>query len=153
MDCLLRFFNFLFYFAGLVTGFFCCSVVPPSDGPPVPQIQNRPQKVGLPEKRPETVTKTVYICTPSEPNSEGAESNSWEENHTDRKYPWMASPASNCVVSSGSSTANSHKIGQKVPKRPIICRWCHSMNPGDDCHDGFCASIWNKENLMRPIHI
>ena len=42
--------------------------------------------------------------------------------------------------------------GSTLPPMIIPCRWCQTTNPGD-CRDGFCASMWNKENLMRPIHI
>ena len=39
-----------------------------------------------------------------------------------------------------------------LPPMIVPCRWCQTTNPGD-CQDGFCDSMWNKENLMRPIHI
>ena len=42
--------------------------------------------------------------------------------------------------------------GSTLPPMIVPCRWCQTINPGD-CRDGFCASMWNKENLMRPIHI
>ena len=48
--------------------------------------------------------------------------------------------------------SNLPPTGSTLPPMIVPCRWCQTTNPGD-CRDGFCASMWNKENLMRPIHI
>lgn len=151
----------LISFAGLVTGFFCCSVVPPSlasaqEQPPPLARHAQPKKKKIMENYQSS--PNVYICAPSMPiepplhmssplppaHPTPSSEEAWEDN---KRYPWMASPSSNCIVSSsGGSLASAHK-------QQAMCRWCQSLNPGDDCRDGFCSSVWNKENLMRPIHI
>ena len=56
-------------------------------------------------------------------------------------------------------SSNASSVGKRGARsvRQInnICPHCKSEF-NSDCRDGFCASIWNKENMMiglRPIHI
>ena len=141
--------------AGLVTGFFCCSAIPPpSIEPPAAaeapamtttEAEAAPVIVGLPRanrRKPTVPNSHVFICAPSveqpvtvttqEPLASSSEVSTsfWEE------------PA----IHAGHAAA-------RLRSTPVVCRWCQTTSPGDDCRDGFCSSVWNKENLMRPIHI
>ena len=148
-------------------------VPPPQDPPPL-----RAKRTPSHHRRSEETN--VYICAPSThqtaptlplppppvPPTVPSEASTpcWGVSGAEDKTPpsktWMASPGSNCFVSSSSSLAsstnhnhpNTQNPAPRVRATPMVCRWCYSSNPGD-CRDGFCSSIWNKENLMRPIHI
>jgi len=43
--------------------------------------------------------------------------------------------------------------GQLMMSPITVCPLCKSRNPGDDCRDGFCASVWDRGNSMRGLHI
>ena len=190
------------FFAGLVTGFFCCSTGAPS-GNLSQEAADFEAAIGRPQaryhkKRHAGATSThssgssIVICAPSSPiqpqpalagashvrnngdwlmtsrtTCSASEASFWEDTKqamtsspvhrpraTDRGWnsppPHLTSTSSSATSSTGSSGI------QQQPQRsrpPQICRFCQSTNPGEDCRDGFCSSIWNKENLMRPIHI
>ena len=43
--------------------------------------------------------------------------------------------------------------GQLLTSRKSFCPLCNSRYPGDDCRDGFCASVWDNGNSLRSLHL
>ncbi len=155
-----------FQISGLVTGFLCCSVVPPPNEPPAPPPASALPRPTIVKKAPSAVSRksynhhqsNVYICTPSEPHQSPLATSSEVSYGPPGRVlgpPWV-SPGSQCIVSSSSSSNGGSFLIKARPQRPV-CPWCQSTNPGDDCRDGFCSSVWNRSEaahgLMRPIHI
>lgn len=134
---------------GLVTGFFCCS----TPMPPTPQLQPRRQK---------PVKQTIINALPPTAVAQQQQYQQQQQHlhlpppaQVHHQHPqnvficapsWSQQQQSNIQAMLASSRP-------PLPRPQVCCRWCQSTNPDGDCRDGFCSSVWNKENLMRPIHI
>ena len=133
-----------------MTGFFCCS----TPMPPTPQLQPRRQK---------PVKQTIINALPP---TAVAQQQQYQQHQQHLHLPPPAQvhqqPPQNVFICAPSwsqqqqSNIQAMLAGSSRPPLPrpqVCCRWCQSTNPDGDCRDGFCSSVWNKENLMRPIHI
>ena len=126
--------------------------------PPTPQLQPRRQK---------PVKQTIINALPPTAVAQQQQYQPQQQQHLHLPPPppkthqqhqqpqnvFICAPSWSQQQSSIQAMLQASSRQPPLPRPQVCCRWCQSTNPDGDCRDGFCSSVWNKENLMRPIHI
>lgn len=148
--------------AGLVSGFLCCSAAFTNHAAPaMASSQSRPSTGASLAPAPSHQSATSSASTgPGSPCSSFGSStwhSSTPENRRRHQYPqqlWASSSTNNCLATSSLPIVSFSKMRRMSTSTSAMCPNCHS-DSNSDCKEGFCASVWNKENLMllRPVQI